>query len=48
MNSSPGYNAVPAQVDFPALEHDILKLWAERGPFPQSLEQSRGGEPWTF
>ena len=48
MNSSPGYNAVPAQVDFPALEHDILKLWAERGTFQQSLEQSRGGEPWTF
>ncbi|AQP45470.1 isoleucine--tRNA ligase [Tessaracoccus flavus] len=48
MTSSPGYKAVPAQVDFPALEHDILKLWEERGTFAQSLEQSRGGEPWTF
>ncbi|MCG6568773.1 isoleucine--tRNA ligase [Tessaracoccus sp. ZS01] len=48
MSTTPGYRAVPAQVDFPALEHDILKLWAERGTFDQSLEKSKGGEPWTF
>ena len=48
MSTTPGYRAVPAQVDFPALEHDILKLWDERGTFEESLEKSRGGEPWTF
>ncbi|MHA7862184.1 isoleucine--tRNA ligase [Tessaracoccus sp. Y36] len=48
MSTTPGYRAVPAQVDFPAMEHDILKLWAERGTFDQSLENSKGGEPWTF
>ncbi|HJE52360.1 MAG TPA: isoleucine--tRNA ligase, partial [Tessaracoccus flavescens] len=46
--SSPGYNAVPAQVDFPALEHDILELWAERDTFTESLDASKSGQPWTF
>ena len=48
MTTSPGYNAVPAQVDFPAMEHDILKLWAERDTFEATLRQSEGGQPWTF
>ncbi|NHB85243.1 isoleucine--tRNA ligase [Tessaracoccus sp. HDW20] len=48
MTTSPGYRAVPAQVDFPALEHDILKLWAERGTFDESLRRTAGGTPWTF
>ncbi|HQD23204.1 MAG TPA: class I tRNA ligase family protein, partial [Arachnia sp.] len=48
MTASPGYRAVPAQVDFPALEHEILALWAERGTFEASLERTKGGEPWTF
>ncbi|WGT46951.1 isoleucine--tRNA ligase [Tessaracoccus lacteus] len=42
------YRAVPAQVDFPALEHDILKLWAANDTFEKSLAQTAGGEPWTF
>ncbi|MDO5092359.1 MAG: isoleucine--tRNA ligase [Propionibacteriaceae bacterium] len=42
------YNAVPAAVDFPALEHEIIALWAERGTFAKSLEASEGGQPWTF
>lgn len=48
MSSTPGYRAVPAQVEFPPLEHEILKLWAEKGTFEKSLEQTAGGEPWTF
>ena len=48
MTQSPGYRAVPAQVDFPALEHEILQLWAERDTFTESLRQTEGGEPWTF
>ena len=42
------YNAVPAAVDFPALEHEIIALWAERDTFAKSLEASEGGQPWTF
>ena len=42
------YNAVPASVDFPALEHEIIALWAERDTFAQSLDATAGGQPWTF
>ena len=42
---TPGYLAVPAQVDFPALEHEILSLWGERDTFTRSLERTAGGEP---
>ncbi len=45
---SPGYRAVPTQADFPAMERDILALWAERDTFAQSLRQTQGGQPWTF
>ncbi|MHA6513733.1 isoleucine--tRNA ligase [Tessaracoccus sp. Z1128] len=45
---TPGYRAVPAQVDFPALEHEILSLWEERDTFARSLERTADGEPWTF
>ena len=48
MTTSPGYQAVPAQVDFPALERGILALWAERDTFSESLRQTAGGKPWTF
>ncbi len=42
------YNAVPAAVDFPALEHEIIELWERQGTFEKSIEASRGGDPWTF
>ena len=42
------YNAVPATVDFPALEREIIALWAERDTFAKSLESTRDGKPWTF
>ena len=42
------YNAVPASVDFPALEHEIIALWAERDTFAKSLDATAGGKPWTF
>ncbi len=43
-----GYNAVPPQVDLPALEHEVLDLWQAQGTFAASLERTRGAEPWTF
>ena len=42
------YNAVPATVDFPALEREIIALWTERDTFAKSLESTRDGKPWTF
>ena len=43
-----GYNAVPAHVSFPELEHQILDFWAANDTFAQSLERTRDGQPWTF
>lgn len=42
------YRAVPAQVDLPALEHDVLRMWDEEGVFAASVEQSAGRPPWVF
>ncbi len=42
------YRPVPAQVDLPALEHEVLDLWREKGTFARSLEQSEGRPEWVF
>jgi isoleucyl-tRNA synthetase len=45
---TPQYRQVPAQVDLPALEHDVLKSWNEQKIFARSLEQSQGRPEWVF
>lgn len=42
------YNPVPAQVDLPALEHEILRFWRSDDTFAKSLAATADGEPWTF
>ena len=42
------YRPVPPQVDLPAMEREILTLWDSSDVFTKSLEQTAGGEPWTF
>ncbi len=42
------WKQVPAQVDLPALERDVLAFWESHDTFAKSLEQTAGGEPWTF
>lgn len=42
------YRAVDTQVDFPALEHDVLKLWEEQRTFEKSIERTSNAETWTF
>jgi isoleucyl-tRNA synthetase len=42
------YRPVPAQVDLPALEREVLALWRERDVFARSLEQTKDGQPWVF
>ena len=40
--------ALPAQVDLPGMERDVLERWAEHKVFERSLEQTRGGPSWVF
>ncbi len=42
------YRAVDTQVDFPALEHEVLKLWEEQGTFERSIERTKDAPTWTF
>jgi isoleucyl-tRNA synthetase len=45
---APAYRAVPAHVDLPVLEREVLGLWAEQDTFARSLEQTSDGPRWTF
>ena len=42
------YRPVPAHIDLPALEREILDLWADSGTFEASLEGSAAAKRWTF
>lgn len=42
------YRQVPAQVDLPALEHEVLAFWQENKVFARSLEQTEGKPEWVF
>jgi isoleucyl-tRNA synthetase len=44
----PGFEPLPAQVDLPALEHEILGRWRDAGIFERSLKQTEGGPAWIF
>ncbi|MGO4956821.1 isoleucine--tRNA ligase [Luteococcus sp. Sow4_B9] len=47
--SSPlAYKAVPAQIDLPAMEHEILDFWQANKTFEATLAKTADGEPWTF
>jgi isoleucyl-tRNA synthetase len=43
-----GFEPLPAQVDLPALEHEILTRWRDAGIFERSLKQTAGGPAWIF
>ena len=45
---TPQWKQVPAQVDLPAMERDVLAFWHEHDTFAKSLDNSAGGRPWTF
>src|SRR5262245_19603954 len=46
--SGPGYRPVDPQVDLPAMEHEVLRLWDEQRTFDKSLEKTRGAKTWNF
>jgi len=39
---------LPAHVDLPALDHEVLAGWRDGKVFQRSLEASAGRPPWTF
>ncbi|WP_433787117.1 isoleucine--tRNA ligase [Actinomycetospora sp. CA-101289] len=39
---------LPANVDLPAVEREVLARWSERDVFRRSLERTADGEPWIF
>ena len=42
------YRQVPAHVDLPAMEREVLDLWAADDVFHASLAQSEGRPLWVF
>ncbi|MBA2552519.1 MAG: isoleucine--tRNA ligase [Geodermatophilaceae bacterium] len=42
------FTPLPAQVDLPALDHEMLARWREGKVFQRSLEASAGRPPWIF
>ncbi|NMO51878.1 isoleucine--tRNA ligase [Actinoplanes sp. TBRC 11911] len=42
------YRPVPAQVDLPEVDHEVLEFWRSADVFARSLEQSRGRPEWVF
>ena len=45
---APRFPGLPAQVDLPAIEREMLGRWEASNVFEHSLEQTEGGRPWTF
>jgi isoleucyl-tRNA synthetase len=39
---------LPAVVDLPAIEREVLARWRDRRVFDRSLVQTSAGRPWTF
>ncbi|MGW7534247.1 isoleucine--tRNA ligase [Amycolatopsis sp. NPDC054798] len=42
------YNPVPAQVDLPALDHEVLDFWRDNNVFARSLSEREGRPDWIF
>ncbi len=42
------YEALPAHVDLPALERQVIERWRESKVFQRSLDQTAAGPSWTF
>ncbi|MFM9151995.1 MAG: class I tRNA ligase family protein, partial [Candidatus Planktophila sp.] len=42
------FRPLAAQIDLPAMEHSILKMWADQSIFERSLAAREGRSPWTF
>src|SRR5512140_3880843 len=47
-NDRPHFPALPAAIDLPAMEHEMLGRWQDGKVFERSLEQTAAGPLWTF
>ena len=43
-----GYRPLPAQVDLPTLDREVIDFWAKQQIFAQTLAQTDDGPPWIF
>ena len=43
-----GFGPLPARVDLPALEQEVLARWQDAGIFERSLKQTASGPAWIF
>ncbi len=41
------FKEVPPTVDFPKIEHKILKFWAETDAFKKRVALNKGKKPWS-
>ncbi|RLP10133.1 isoleucine--tRNA ligase [Propionibacterium australiense] len=42
------YRAVPAQIDLPAMDHEIIAFWEANDTFAKSWRATEGGPRWNF
>lgn len=42
------FRPLPARVDLPALEREVLARWQENEIFERSLDRTKDGPPWVF
>ncbi|MBK6763620.1 MAG: isoleucine--tRNA ligase [Micrococcales bacterium] len=42
------YRQVPAKIDLPAMEREIITFWQKNDVFHRSLQQTADGPQWTF
>lgn len=47
-SASRPFPALPAQIDLPAVEHEVLKRWSEQKVFERSLDKTKDGPNWVF
>ena len=43
-----GYRAIPASIDLPKMEHEVLSFWERNAIFHQSVKTHEGQSSWTF
>ena len=43
-----GYRAIPASIDLPKMEHEVLSFWESNAIFHQSVKAHEGQSAWTF
>ncbi|HEY4701548.1 MAG TPA: class I tRNA ligase family protein, partial [Streptosporangiaceae bacterium] len=45
---APRFPGLPAKIDLPAIERELLGRWEASNVFEHSVKQTEGGQPWTF